>query len=102
MEQIIEEEGLSGVNHETGRKDYSTAVDDIAINMSKAALWVTDLIWGYSPVDNLSSGKTITWKSLIFAFTGIILIMAGLVSAFGAFMFQRKELALPNPTASMN
>ena len=38
----------------------------------------------------------------VFAYTGIILLMGGLVSAFGAFMFQRRELALPNPTASMN
>jgi len=102
LEQIIEEEGISGINHETGRKDQSTAVDKLAINMSKAILWLTDLVWGYSPVDNLSSGKTITWNSLLIAFVGIILIMAGLVSALGAFMFQRKELALPNPTASMN
>lgn len=102
LEQIIEEEGISGINHETGRKDHSTTVDNLAINMSKAILRVTDLVWGYSPVDNLSSGRTITWASLATAFTGIILVMAGLVSALGAFMFQRKELALPNPTASMN
>ena len=56
----------------------------------------------HSPVDNLSSGRTITWISLLYAFTGIILFMSGLVSAFGALMFTRKELALPNPTASMN
>ena len=102
LEQIIEEEGISGVNHETGRKDRSTMVDNLAINMSKVLLRVTDLVWGYSPVENLSSGKTITWNSLLIAFVGIILIMAGIISAFGAFMFHRKELALPNPTASMN
>ena len=102
LEQIIEEEGISGVNHETGRKDRSTMVDNLAINMSKVILGVTDLVWGYSPVENLSSGKTITWNSLLIAFVGIILIMAGIISAFGAFMFHRKELALPNPTASMN
>ena len=102
LEQIIEEEGISGVNHETGRKDRSTMVDNLAINMSKSILWITNLVWGHSPIDDLSSGKTITWNSLLYAFTGIILIMAGLVAAIGAYMFQRKELALPNPTASMN
>jgi len=65
-------------------------------------LSVTDLVWGYSPVDNLSSGRAISWATLATAFTGIILLMGGLVTAFGAFMFQRRELALPNPTASMN
>jgi len=28
--------------------------------------------------------------------------MGGLVMAVGAYMFHRNELALPNPTASMN
>ena len=77
-------------------------MDDIAIIMAKSILWVTNSVWDYSPVDNLSSGRTITWISLFYAFTGIILFMSGLVSAFGALMFTRKELALPNPTASMN
>ena len=63
---------------------------------------VTNSVWDYSPVDNLSSGRTITWTSLFWAFIGIILFMSGLISAFGSLMFTRKELALPNPTASMN
>ena len=74
----------------------------MAILFSKVVLSITDLVWGYSPVDHLSSGRTITWATLGMAFTGIILLMGGLVTAVGAFMFQRRELALPNPTASMN
>jgi len=102
LEQIVEEEGISGINHETGKKDESSSLDNVAILFSKTILLVTDLVWGYSPVDNLSSGRTISWATLATAFTGIILLMGGLVTAFGAFMFQRRELALPNPTASMN
>ena len=94
--------GISGVDHETGRKTAPSVLDDVAIFMSKGILWVTNSVWDYSPVDNLSSGRTITWASLFWAFTGIILFMSGLISAFGTFMFTRKELALPNPTASMN
>ena len=77
-------------------------MDNVAILFSKVVLSITDLVWGYSPVDYLSSDRTIPWATLGMAFTGIILLMGGLVSAFGAFMFQRRELALPNPTASMN
>ena len=102
LEQIIEEEGISGINHETGRKDQSSAGDIVAITFSKAVLGITDLIWGYSPVDNLSSGRTIKWTTLLSAFTGIILIMSGLVMLVGSILFHYKELALPNPTASMN
>ena len=102
LEQIVEEEGITGINHETGRKDESSSLDNVAILFSKVVLSVTDLVWGYSPVDNLSSGRAISWATLATAFTAIILLMGGLVTAFGAFMFQRRELALPNPTASMN
>ena len=102
LEQIVEEEGITGINHETGRKDESSSLDNVAILFSKTVLSVTDLVWGYSPVDHLSSGRTISWTTLATAFTGIILLMGGLVSALGVYMFQRRELALPNPTASMN
>ena len=102
LEQIIEEEGITGINHETGRKDESSPLDRVAMTFSKGVLSITDLIWGYSPVDHLSSGRTITWTSLATAFTGIVLLMGGIIMAFGAFLFHRRELALPNPTASMN
>ena len=102
LEQIIEEEGITGINHETGRKDESSPLDRVAMTFSKGVLSITDLIWGYSPVDHLSSGRTITWTSLATAFTGIVLLMGGLIMALGAFLFHRRELALPNPTASMN
>jgi hypothetical protein len=102
LEQIVEEKGISGIDHETGRKLAPSALDDIAIVMAESILWVTNSVWDYSPVDNLSSGRTITWTSLFWAFIGIILFMSGLISAFGSLMFTRKELALPNPTASMN
>ena len=77
-------------------------LDAAAILFAKGAVKITSAIWGYSPVDNLSSGRTITWATLLTAFFWIILVMGGLVTALGAFMFHRKELALPNPTASMN
>ena len=63
---------------------------------------ITKSIWGYSPVDSLSDGRTITSATLFWAFFAIIVVMGGLVMALGAYMFHRKELALPNPTASMN
>ncbi len=102
LEQIIDEGGISGINHETGRKDESSILDDAVILFAKGAIKITKSIWDYSPVDNLSSGRTITWNTLLTAFVWVVLIMGGLVMAVGAYMFQRKELALPNPTASMN
>lgn len=102
LEQIIDEGGITGINHETGRKDESSMLDGAAIFFAKGAVTITTSIWGYSPVDSLSDGRTIKWTTLLSAFVWIILVMGGLVMAVGAYMFHRKELALPNPTASMN
>ena len=102
LEQIIDEGGITGINHETGRKDESSMLDAAAILFAKGAVKITSAIWGYSPVDSLSDGRTITWATLFWAFFAIIVVMGGLVMALGAYMFHRKELALPNPTASMN
>ncbi|MFL3664964.1 MAG: ABC transporter permease [Verrucomicrobiota bacterium] len=102
LEQIIDEGGITGVNHETGRKDASSILDDAAIFFASGAVKITKSIWGYSPVDSLSNGRTITWATLFWAFFAIIVVMGGLIMALGAYMFHHKELALPNPTASMN
>ncbi|MFQ3167892.1 MAG: ABC-type transport system involved in multi-copper enzyme maturation permease subunit [Limisphaerales bacterium] len=102
LEQIVKEGGITGINHETGRKDESSMLDSAAIFFAKGAVKITKSIWGYSPVDSLSDGRTITWATLFWAFFSIIVVMGGLVMALGAYMFHRKELALPNPTASMN
>jgi ABC-type transport system involved in multi-copper enzyme maturation permease subunit len=102
LEQIIEEGGITGINHETGKKDESSLLDGAAIFFANNAVKVTSAIWGYSPVDSLSAGRTIKWITLLAAFIWVVLIVGGLVMAVGAYLFQRKELALPNPTASMN
>ena len=102
LEQIIDEGGITGINHETGKKDESSMLDAAAILFAKGAVKITSAIWGYSPVDSLSDGRTIKWTTLLSAFVWIILVMGGLVMAVGAYMFHRNELALPNPTASMN
>ncbi|MCH2383346.1 MAG: hypothetical protein MK290_11610, partial [Pedosphaera sp.] len=102
LEQIIDEGGITGINHETGRKDESSMLDAAAILFAKGAVKITSAIWGYSPVDSLSDGRTITWATLFWAFFAIVVVMGGLVMALGSYMFHRKELALPNPTASMN
>jgi hypothetical protein len=102
LEQIIDEGGITGINHETGRKDESSILDGVAIFIARGAVKITKSIWGYSPVDSLSEGRTITWATLFWAFFAIIVVMGGLVMAIGVYMFHHKELALPNPTASMN
>ena len=102
LEQIIDEGGITGINHETGKKAESSMIDGAAICCGSGAVKRTMSIGGYSPVGSLGNGRTITWATLFWAFFAIIVVMGGLIMALGAYMFHRKELALPNPTASMN
>jgi hypothetical protein len=51
---------------------------------------------GYSPVDALSTGRSIEWMSVAAAFMQIVLLLSGLVALFGIVMFTRRELAATN------
>ncbi|HJN89136.1 MAG TPA: hypothetical protein QGG93_02295 [Verrucomicrobiota bacterium] len=102
LEQIIKEGGITGINHETGKKDESSLLDGAAIFFAQGAVEITSAIWGYSPVDSLSAGRKIKWITLLAAFTWVVLVVGGLVMLVGSILFHFKELALPNPTASMN
>ena len=86
LEQIIEEGGITGINHETGKKDESSMLDGTAIFFAKGAVKITTSIWGYSPVHSLSDGRTIKWSTLLSAFVWIVLIMSGLGMAGGVYM----------------
>ncbi|GIT38371.1 MAG: hypothetical protein Ct9H300mP7_2920 [Verrucomicrobiota bacterium] len=101
LEQIIEEGGITGINHETGKKDESSMLDGAAIFFAKGAVKIPTR-FGVLACEQSQRWAHIKWTTLLSAFVWIVLIMSGLVMAVGVYMFHRKELALPNPTASMN
>ena len=104
LEQEIEEGGIAGVDHETGKinEEDRMMLDRLAVGFFRGLLVVVNQVWDYSPVDKLSSGRTISWAELSQAFATVVLLIGGLFSALGIFAFHHKELALPNPTASLN
>jgi hypothetical protein len=72
----------------------SSIVDAVAIPFFKLALEVINLAKDFSPVEALSTGRSITWADLARAFVQIIFIMGGVMSAFGIWAFTRRELAV--------
>ena len=72
----------------------SSIVDVIAIPFFKLALEVINLAKDFSPVEALSTGRSITWTDLARAFVQIIFVMGGVLSAFGIWAFERRELAV--------
>ena len=84
-------------NEETGVAGYSVA-DVVLIPAFKGALTVISLVKSYSPVEALSSGRSITWSELATAFAQIVLLVGGIFSVVGIFFFNRRELATAQGT----
>lgn len=93
LKQIIEEGGIMGVNHETGFTDNPTFIDKMAVPVARGMLFFLEMIKGFSPIDQLSSGRVISWGELGRAVLQIWVIMAGLFAAVGIYAFTRREIA---------
>ncbi len=89
---VVNDGSISGPDHETGQVGRSW-VDLIMIPFFKAILGVVRLVQSFEPVDALSTGRSITWGELGLAFTQIVLLMGGIISAVGIALFTRRELA---------
>jgi hypothetical protein len=79
---------------EEANKAGASIVDIVAIPLFKLALTVINLAKDFSPVEALSTGRSITWAELARAIVQIILIMGGIMAAFGIWAFTRRELAV--------
>ena len=79
---------------EESNKVGSSIVDIVAIPAFKVALTVINLAKDFSPVEALSTGRSIPWSELGRAVVQIILVMGGVMGAFGIWAFERRELAV--------
>ena len=93
LKQIVEENGIIQVDPNTGRVDQPGIINQIAVPFAKTMLAALNLARGFSPIDNLSSGRAITWLELSQAFTQICLVLSGALALIGIAIFTRRELA---------
>ena len=92
LASAVEDGTIMGVNEESGEAGTSV-LDLILIPMFKGMLAVFKLVEGFSPVDALSTGRSIEWATVGLAFGQIVLLLGGLIALFGIAMFTRRELA---------
>ncbi len=92
LANAVSEGTIMGFNEETSKMGHSAA-DTFVIPVFRGILAVVNLAKGFSPIDSLSTGRTITWVQLGLAFTQIILLLGGILAAFGMVVFTRRELA---------
>ncbi len=93
ISQVVEEGGISGVDHETGRIEQTKLVDRVALPFFRGLLRVVKLFEEFSPVDSLSTGRSVSWAQLGMAWVQIAGILGGCFAAAGILVFNRRELA---------
>ena len=92
MSNAVSEGTLMGFNSETGKTGHS-AVDVVAIPIFQGVLEVINLAKDFSPIDSLSTGRSVTWADLGRAFGQIVLLLGGGIGLVGIIFFSRRELA---------
>ena len=88
---------MAAGNEEKGVAGHSGA-DIVLIPAFKGILAVVSLVKNYSPIDSLSTGRSITWGELGSAFAQIVLLVGGVFAVAGIFFFNRRELATAQGT----
>jgi hypothetical protein len=98
LSSVVSEGTLGGLNHETGAGSI-TIIDRIIMPLFRSLLHVVNLVQGFSPVDALSTGRSISWGQLTLAFGQIVLLLGGVFAAIGIICFTRRELATAQGTS---
>ena len=93
MNQVIEQGTIREVNHNTGVVDQPNFFDHASVLIFRSLLWLVGLARGFSPIESLSSGRSVTWSELALAVGQIVLVLGGLFALVGILAFSRRELA---------
>src|SRR5262249_37302192 len=90
---ILEQGTVFAVNHDTGVADKQTLVDYVALSVFRGLLKLINLVRGFSPIDSLSTGRSVSWTELSVAFLQICVLLSGFLAAIGMSVFTHRELA---------
>jgi hypothetical protein len=92
MANAVSEGTIAGYSEESSTSGHSP-LDVVVIPAFRGLLSVISLAKDFSPVDALSTGRSITWTQLARAFAQIVLLLGGIIGLTGIIIFNRRELA---------
>jgi hypothetical protein len=92
LSNVVQEGTVMGVNEEKGIVGHSV-VDMVVVPFFRGMLRVIQLVQQFSPIDALSTGRSITWTQLGLAVGQIVILLGGVFGLIGIFIFSRRELA---------
>ena len=90
LSTVVSEGTVLGSAHPSA---FQSALDAVVVPIFRVALDVINLAKNFSPIDSLSSGRSISWGELGKAFGQIVLLLGGIIAAAGMYIFNRRELA---------
>ncbi|HEY6169710.1 MAG TPA: hypothetical protein VI454_16850, partial [Verrucomicrobiae bacterium] len=93
MAHTVEQGGVIEASHETGDQ-RSHWIDAVAVPVFKGIIAVLKLAEGFSPIDALSTGRSVTWTELARAFAQVTVLLTGAFALGGIYLLSRRELAL--------
>jgi ABC-type transport system involved in multi-copper enzyme maturation permease subunit len=95
---VVEQGTITGFDSSTSAYGH-TAADYILVPIFRGALKIIKLVETFSPIDYLSSGRSITWGDLGLAIAQIVLLLGGFFCVLGIIFFTRRELATAQGTS---
>ncbi|MDB6052899.1 MAG: hypothetical protein JWN25_422, partial [Verrucomicrobiales bacterium] len=93
ISHVVEQGTIFERNHETGQVAGIKWIDAIAVPFFTSIGKAINVIEGFSPVESLSTGRSITWEQTGLAFIQVVCLGAGVIALVGIFIFSRRELA---------
>lgn len=97
MTNVVTTGSITGT-YGTPEEQGNPMVNAVAVTLCKGLLAVINLAKDFSPIDALSTGRSITWVQLGRAVAQIIGLMGGLLALAGISLFYRRELAAAQGT----
>ncbi|MEI6077976.1 MAG: ABC transporter permease [Verrucomicrobiota bacterium] len=97
LAESVESGSVAAGNEETGQAGHSPA-DLVLIPAFKGVLVIAGMANHFSPVDSLSTGRSITWGELGRAMAQIVFLLGGILALAGIVLFNRRELATAQGT----
>ncbi len=89
---VVEDQTVLGINHDNNTRNYPL-VDAVMLPVFKVLFNTIELVRQFSPIDAVSTGRSITWGELGRAVVLVVVLMGGVFAAIGITAFTRRELA---------
>ncbi|MBL9128428.1 MAG: ABC transporter permease [Verrucomicrobiales bacterium] len=92
LKSVVEDRTVMGFEHDTNTQLYP-AVDAVMVPLFDFLLQAVNLVQQFSPIDAVSSGRSVTWADVARAVLLVVVLMGGAFAAVGVGAFTRRELA---------